>query len=109
MSQDQFDAFVEHVKGNPELLEKLQAVETEEELRSVAAELGYHFASENLIARVSDAYSELSPSELEQVAGGASAEQAWGGQSSVCTSMCKLTCGGSKYCPEEPGSPKGIV
>ena len=95
MTNDQFQQFVDKVKNDPELLERLAPVEAPEELQAIA---------ENLVDRVSEAYSSLSDQELEQITGGAAAASAWG-QSTVCTDMCKLTCAGTKHCPSSPTTP----
>ncbi|SVD34123.1 uncharacterized protein METZ01_LOCUS386977, partial [marine metagenome] len=107
MSDDQFQEFIAAIKSKPELLEKLRPVDTVSDLRAVAAELGFSISGEDLMDRVMNAYSELSDQELEQVAGGAAAKGKWG-QSTVCTDMCKLTCGGTQFCPTSPETPKPI-
>ena len=104
MTNDQFQQFVDKVKNDPELLERLASVEGPEELQAIAEELGFDISAENLVDRVSEAYSSLSDQELEQITGGAAAASAWG-QSTVCTDMCKLTCAGTKHCPSSPTTP----
>ena len=63
MTLDQLKAFLEKVKGDSNLQEKLKAAKSPEDVVSIAKEHGHEFNSDHL--------SELSEEELEGVAGGA--------------------------------------
>ena len=62
MSLEQLRAFLEKVKGDTTLQEKLKAAKSSDDVASIAKEHGHEFNSDHL--------SELSEEELEGVAGG---------------------------------------
>ena len=62
MSEDQLKAFLEKVKGDKSLQDKLKAVKTPEDVVGIAKEHGHEFTADKL--------AELSEEELEGVAGG---------------------------------------
>ena len=66
MSLEQLKAFLEKVKGDPSLQEKLKASKTSEDVVGIAKEHGFEFTADKI--------TELSEEELEGVAGG------WRGQ-----------------------------
>ena len=63
MSLEQLRAFLEKVKGDTTLQEKLKAAKSSDEVVSIAKEHGHEFTA--------DKFAELSEEELEAVAGGA--------------------------------------
>ena len=63
MSLEQLKAFIEKIKGDKSLQDKLKAAKSSDEVVSIAKEHGHEFNSDHL--------SELSEEELEGVAGGA--------------------------------------
>ena len=63
MSQEQLKAFLEKVKGDLNLQERLKAAKSQDEVVSIAKEHGHDFGTEHI--------SQLSEKELEGVAGGA--------------------------------------
>ena len=62
MSLDQLKAFLEKVKGDSNLQEKLKAAKSPEDVVSIAKEHGHDFGTEHI--------SQLSEEELESVSGG---------------------------------------
>ena len=62
MSLEQLKAFIEKIKGDKSLQDKLKAAKSSDEVLSIAKEHGHEFNSDHL--------SELSEEELEGVAGG---------------------------------------
>ena len=62
MSKDQLKAFLEKVKGDLNLQERLKAAKSQDEVVSIAKEHGHDFGTEHI--------SQLSEEELEGVAGG---------------------------------------
>ena len=62
MSLEQLKAFIEKVKADTSLQEKLKASKTSEDVVSMAKEHGHDFGTEHI--------SQLSEEELEGVAGG---------------------------------------
>ena len=61
MSEEQLKAFLEEVKGDASLQDRLKAVKSQDEVVSIAKEHGHDFGAEQL--------SQLSQEELEGVAG----------------------------------------
>ena len=61
MSEEQLKAFLEKVKGDSNLQEKLKAAKTPEDVVGIAKEHGHEFTADKL--------TELSEEELEGVAG----------------------------------------
>ena len=64
MSLEQLKAFLAKVKGDPSLQEKLKAAKSPEEVVGIAKEHGHEFTADKI--------NQLSETELEGVAGGAS-------------------------------------
>ena len=62
MSEEQLKAFLEKVKGDTSLQEKLKAAKSPEDVVGIAKEHGFEFTADKL--------TELSEGELEGVAGG---------------------------------------
>ena len=62
MSEEQLKAFLEKVKGDSNLQEKLKAAESPEDVMGIAKEHGHEFTAEKL--------SKLSANELEGFSGG---------------------------------------
>ena len=62
MSKEQLKAFLEKVKGDTSLQERLKAAKSQDEVVSIAKEHGHEFETEHI--------SQLSEEELEGVAGG---------------------------------------
>ena len=62
MSLEQLKAFLEKVKGNSSLQEKLKAAKSPDDLVDIAKDHGHEFTADNV--------AELSEEELEGVAGG---------------------------------------
>ena len=69
MSLEQLKAFIEKIKGDKSLQDKLKAAKSSDEVVSIAKEHGHEFNSDHL--------SELSEEELEGVAGGLGGRQTW--------------------------------
>ena len=61
MSLEQFKAFLEKVKGDTDLKDKLKAANSHDEVVSIAKEHGHEFTTDKII--------ELSKEELEGVSG----------------------------------------
>ena len=68
MSEEQLKAFLEKVKGNTSLQEKLKAAADANAVTAIAKEAGFSISADDLTTK---AQSELSEEELEVVAGGA--------------------------------------
>ena len=64
MSEEQLKAFLEKVKADTRLQEKLKAAKSSEDIVTIGKEYGHEFTAANL--------SQLSEEELEGVAGGIS-------------------------------------
>ena len=64
MSLERLKAFLEKVKGDPSLQEKLKAATSREDVVGIAKEHGHEFTA--------DKFSQLSEEELESVSGGVS-------------------------------------
>ena len=62
MSLEQLKAFLEKVKGDPSLQDKLKAAKSPEDVVGIAKEHGFEFTADKI--------TELSEEELEGVAGG---------------------------------------
>ena len=67
MSEEQLKAFLEKVKGDTSLQEKLKAAADVDALLAIAKEAGFMISADDL----NKAQSEISDEELEGVAGGA--------------------------------------
>ena len=75
MSEDQFKAFVEKVKGDTSLQEKLKAASDADAVVSIAKEEGFSISIDDIKAQLLELSDEagdveLSDEELEGVAGG---------------------------------------
>ena len=66
MSEDQLKAFLEMLKGDTSLQEKLQAAADSDAVLAIATEAGFSVSADDL----AKAQSEISDSELESAAGG---------------------------------------
>ena len=66
MSRDQLNAFLEKVKADPNLQEKLKAAADSDAVLAIAKDAGFSISADDL----KNAQSELSDEELEGVAGG---------------------------------------
>ena len=66
MSEEQLKTFLEKVKGDTSLQEKLKAAADSDTVLAIAKEAGFSISAEDL----TQAQSELSEEELEGVAGG---------------------------------------
>ena len=66
MSEEQLKAFLEKVKGDTSLQEKLKAAADANAVAAIAKEAGFSISADDL----TKAQSELSEEELEDVAGG---------------------------------------
>ena len=82
MSEEQLNAFLEKVKGDTSLQEKLKAAASPEAAIEIAKEAGFAITAED----IQSATVELSDKELEAAAGGAG-----------CLEMMK-----SMYCTQRP-------
>ena len=71
MSEEQLKAFLEKVKGDTSLQEKLKAAADANAVTAIAKEAGFSISANDL----TKAQSELSEEELEGVAGGRNAWQ----------------------------------
>ena len=69
MSEEQLNAFLEKVKTDTELQDKLKAAASPEAVIEIAKEAGFSITAED-IQSMQSATVELSDDELEQVAGG---------------------------------------
>ena len=67
MSEEQFKAFLEKVKGDTSLQEELKAAADNNAIAAIAKEAGFSISADDL----KNAQSEISEEELEGVAGGA--------------------------------------
>ncbi len=66
MSEEQLKAFLEKIKGDTSLQEKLKAAADSDAVLAIAKEAGFSISADDL----TQAQSELSEEELEGVAGG---------------------------------------
>ena len=76
MSRDQLNAFLEKVKADTTLQDKLKEAADVDTVVSIAEEVGFSISGDDL----KNAQSELSDKELEGVAGG--------GHTDACTDAC---------------------
>ena len=72
MSEEQLKAFLEKVKSDTELQEKLKSVTSAEAAIEIAKEAGFSITSED-IQTMQSATGEVSDEELESAAGGGTA------------------------------------
>ena len=76
MSEEQLKAFLEKVKADTSLQEKLKAAADTNAVAAIAKEAGFSISADDL----TKAQSEISEKELESVAGGATREATSGGR-----------------------------
>ena len=74
MSEEQLKAFIEKVKGDTSLQEKLKAAADADAVAAIAKEAGFSISADDL----TKAQSELSDEELEGLAGGGGCWITWG-------------------------------
>ena len=77
MSEEQLKAFLEKVKGDTSLHEKLKAAADANAVAAIAKEAGFSISADDL----TKAQSELSDQELEGVAGGYNRRDGYKGES----------------------------
>ena len=70
MSKEQLKAFLEKVKGDTSLQEKLKAAADANAVSAIAKEAGFSISADDLTTKAQSELSELSDQELEGVAGG---------------------------------------
>ncbi len=70
MSEEQLKAFLEKVKGDTSLQEKLKAAADANAVSAIAKEAGFSIFADDLTTKAQSELSELSDQELEGVAGG---------------------------------------
>ena len=87
MSEEQLKAFLEKVKGDSSLQEKLQAATDPEAVIAIAKEAGFMISADCL----KNVQSELSEEELESVAGGSFISVCIGGHCR-CESLVTNSC-----------------
>ncbi len=75
MSEEQLKAFIEKVKADTSLQEKLKAASDADAVVAIAKEAGLSISADDL----KKAQSEISEEELEGVAGGLNWESFWNG------------------------------
>ena len=73
MSEEQLKAFLEKVKGDTSLQEKLKAASDADAVTAIAKDAGFSISADDL----KKAQSEISEEELEGVAGGKSWTRCW--------------------------------
>ena len=69
MSEEQLKAFLEKVKADTSLQEKLKAAANPDAMAAIAKEAGFSISADDL-KNAPNAYAQLSDEELEGVAGG---------------------------------------
>tara|TARA_Y100000589_G_scaffold172418_1_gene163691 strand:- start:338 stop:640 length:303 start_codon:yes stop_codon:yes gene_type:complete len=89
MSEEQLKAFLEKVKADTSLQEKLKAAADSEEVAAIAKDAGFMVTTDDLIK----AQSELSEQDLEGVAGG----------NSINNTCNTLWCGCPRNTRNDPG------
>ena len=82
MSKEQLKAFLEKLKGDTSLQERLKAAKSQDDVVSIAKEHGHDFGTEHI--------NQLSEAELDGVAGGGATAQT--GCSNLLSCGCKV-CG----------------
>ena len=83
MSEEQLKAFLEKVKCDTSLQEKLKAAKSPEDVVGIAKEYGHEFTADKI--------TELSEEELEGVAGGGYKGLLTNGGGPSCANMCIQT------------------
>ena len=87
MSEEQLKAFLEAVKADAGLQERLRAAADADAVLAIAKELGFMISADQLGERSHEVWDELSDEELEGVAGGG------GTGMNACASCWVSTCG----------------
>ena len=90
MSEEQLKAFMEKVKGDTSLQEKLKAAADTNAVAAIAKEAGFMISADDL----AKAQSELSEAELERVAGSGGTISFMFTQPSCFDPTCGNTCSG---------------
>ena len=70
MSEEQLKAFLEKVKADTSLQEKLKAASDADAASAIAKEAGFSISADEFLDEFTKAQSKLSEAELEGVAGG---------------------------------------
>ena len=70
MSEEQLKAFLEKLKGDTSLQEKLKAASDANAASAIAKEAGFSISADEFLDEFTKAQSKLSEAELEGVAGG---------------------------------------
>ena len=78
MSEEQLKAFLEAVKADAALSEKLKAATDADAAVAIAKEAGFEISAEVLVAGLNRQSEEISDAELEAVAGGTGEDTTWG-------------------------------
>ena len=76
MSKEQLKAFLEKVKGDASIEDRLKAAKSRDDVVSIAKEHGHEFEAEHI--------NQLSEEELEGVAGGTRGNSWVGGSCFIC-------------------------
>ena len=87
MSEEKLKAFLEKVKGDTSLQEKLKAAASPEAVMEIAKEAGFSITAED-IQSMQSATAELSDEELEGAAGGWRRTGICGGGGGSCQTRC---------------------
>ena len=86
MSEEQLKAFLEKVKADTSLQEKLKAASDSDAVLAIAKEAGFSISADDL----TKAQSELSDQELEGVAAGEGFSKYWDEGSPLYTNYCRI-------------------
>ena len=97
MSEEQLKAFIEKVKGDTSLQEKLKSAADSDAVLAIVKDAGFSISADDL----KNAQSELSEEELEGVAGGGFTNPIW-----ICEALCGLANSG-KVKTTAPGPGRG--
>ena len=85
MSEEQLKAFLEKLKGDTSLQEKLKAASDADAVAAIAKEAGFMISADDLTNHYHSKYPKLSEIELESVAGG-------GDTNSCVDEVCTFDC-----------------
>jgi len=88
MSEEQLKAFLEKVKGDTNLQEKLKAAANSDAVLAIANEAGFSISDEDL----TKAQSEVSDEELEGAAGGLTGTETRCGYCVTCVARYSKVC-----------------
>ena len=89
MSEEQLKAFLEKVKADTSLQEKLKAAADANAVAAIAKEAGFNVSADDLTKAQSE-LSELSDQELEGVAAGEGFSKYWDEGSPLYTNYCRI-------------------